>query len=776
MTASQQTQATLCALLIVVAVVACSERTQDVETELTQAEPTAAGSSSRSERDAMYDRYQEFPSYVEGGSIEHHWMDDGSSFWYAENAPANTVIYKLDPQANMKTPLFDTGRIRQALIPLMTEEPPYQGLPFDDFSFLGPGESTVEFTIAGRAFILELDTYAIRPGPDVLEVNQDRVEPRTFSGPRGFGDQLEQPSPDGRWLAGVEDHDLRLRSTNGTGELRLTLDGIEDYEWGHDLWNQWIAWSPDSQKLISARVDLREYPKIPIVDYLGPREKIDWTHEFNPLAGQSIPQTELFIFDVSSRRSIPVDTGDGPHYFLHSGPGWSLDTSEQLFLKMSRDYKKLELMAVNVETGTSRVVLTETQETFLVGFETQLLPRLFTSLGDGKEFVWMSERDGWRHLYLYRIDGTLVTRLTNGSFPVVEVIAVDDEDGWVYFTAHGDQQRPYDTHLYRVRMDGTDFSQLTEAAGQHEIQFAPSRRFFIDTHSSVSRPPVVELRRADGSLLQVLAKADTSGLAQLQWRAPEEFVVKAADGKTDLWGVLFKPYDFDPGKKYPVIDVIYGASNSSVVPKSFTDYPAYYGQAPALAQLGFITFIVDARGTPERSKAFQDVVYGNFGRYEIPDHVATLTQLGDARPYMDLSRVGIMGQSMGGYFTTRALFLAPDVYHVGVASAPALSVERETDLGSPESNEAAYRYASNLEFVDGLEGKLLLIHGTSDPEAHFQNTMKLADALIRAGKPYDFLVMPGQAHSLWRGEHAAYWREAIRNYFEEHLRPAERMD
>ena len=203
----------------------------------------------------------------------------------------------------------------------------------------------------------------------------------------------EQPSPDGRWFAGVEDHNLRLRSTRDGGEVQLTFDGIEDYEWGHDIWNQWIAWSPDSQKLFAAKIDLREYPKIPIVNYLGPRVTIDWTHEYNPLAGQSIPQTELFIFDVSSKRSIRVDTGDGLHYFLGPQPGWRPGGSELLFLKMSRDYKKLELMAANAETGASRVVVTETQKTFLIGVETQLLPRLFTWLGDGERFVWISERE-----------------------------------------------------------------------------------------------------------------------------------------------------------------------------------------------------------------------------------------------------------------------------------------------------------------------------------------------------------------------------------------------
>jgi dipeptidyl aminopeptidase/acylaminoacyl peptidase len=354
---------------------------------------------------------------------------------------------------------------------------------------------------------------------------------------------------------------------------------------------------------------------------------------------------------------------------------------------------------------------------------------------------------------------------------------VDEKLGWVYFTAHGDQQRPYDTHLYRVNLDGKKFTRLTEGTGQHRIiQFAPSREFFLDTHSSIERPPAVDLRRADGTLLQTLSRANIDALKEeLKWNPPEEFVVKAADGKTDLYGNLYKPYDFDPNKKYPVIEVNY--ARGTVVSHNFIR-DSRGVQAQALAQLGFVTFVVDGRGTPKRGKEFQDVVYGNLGRHEIPDHVATLRQLAEERPYMDLSRVGIYGYSAGGYFTTRAMLLAPDVYHVGIAGAPPVDAYgwahlNERLMGLPEKNKQGYEYASNLRLAGNLKGKLLIIHPTSDVNIPFSQTMKMVEALIRAGKPYDLLVFPEQNHSpaQWSETTRRYMQDAIRRYFQEYLKP-----
>ena len=723
----------------------------------------------QSEREAMYYRYLEFPSYVKGGTIQPHWMADGSSFWYAEGAPANTVIWKVDPRANTKTPLFDTARLRQALTPLLGHEPPYQGLPFEKFTFVDTDEKAVKFTVEDKEFILQLDTYTITRAPALSEEERSRLVPQ----------RREVLSPDRRWFAGVKEHNIYLRSTT---------DGIEDYKWGRYPWRPWASWSPDSFKLAVKKVDYRKVPKTPMVHWLSPALQVDG--DPFPRAGGLLPQTELFVVDILSKRQVRVDIGEEPDQYIYM-LGWRPDGSELLFTRMNRLRKKLDLMAANPTSGATRIILSETQETF-IPWVNRFRPAGLPLLEDGKRFIWMSERDGWYHLYLYNLDGTLLRRLTEGAFPVLRGVAVDEERGWVYFIAHGDQRRPYDTHLYRVNLEGNGFQRLTETPGQHAlanyrvtqqlpegIQFSPSKEFFLDTHSSTSRPPVVELRRADGTLLQTLSRANIDGLKEeLKWTPPEEFVVKAADGKTDLYGLLFKPYDFDPNKKYPVIEYIYAGPQVDLWPYTFT-IDGQLGMAklaPALAQLGFIVFGLDARGTPHRGKEFQDVVYGNLGRYEIPDHVAALQQLAEKRPYMDLSRVGIYGYSWGGYFTLRALLLAPDVYHVGVAGAPVADGSKagsvEVLMGLPQKNKEAYEYASSLRLARNLKGKLLLIIGTSDRNTPFSETMKMVEALIRAGKPYDLLVFPEKNHFNARvGTSGRYMQEAIRRYFQEHLKP-----
>ena len=724
----------------------------------------------QSEREAMYYRYLEFASYVKGGSIEPHWMADGARFWYTEGDSASTAIWRVDPKVNIKTPFFDTARLREALTEVLGYNPAGVGVPFDTFTFLD-GEQAVTFAVADKQFILELDTYTVKPAPIGAEPEETRFAPRPVPHPFiGFSEML---SPDRSRFVTLNDHNVWLRSTVDESLVQLTTDGTQDYEWGHDIWNQWTQWSPDSTRLAVAKIDLREYPRIPILHYLGSNPAFEWAHEYNPNPfAEGYPQTEVFILDTLSKQPVRVDTGAQPHYFLYPAPGWRSDGRELLFQKMSLDSKTLEVLAASPETGSTRVVLTETQEKYL---SSRPPGALFYSLLDGERFIWISERNGWRHLYLYNIDGTLIRQLTQGDFPVLEVVDIDATRNWVYFTAHGDPQRPYDTHLYRVNLSGEEFQQLTVSPGQHAIQFAPSKDFFLDTHSSVVRPPAVELRKADGTLLETLSRADIASLiADLKWTPPEEFVVKAADGQTDLYGVLYKPHDLDPDRKYPVIEVIYGGPQTSVFPGSFTRSNSLAIAAidpRALAQLGFVTFYMDARGTPGRGKQFQDIVYGNEGRYEIPDHVAGLRQLAETRPYMDLSRVGLTGISRGGYMTIRGLLLAPDVYHVGVASAPGEGLRFKAYMGSPVENEEGYSYASNVPLAASLQGKLLIIQGTRDMSAPFWDTMKVVDAFVRADKRFDLVVLPEQPHALFRGTEAGYWRDAIRRYFQEHLKP-----
>ncbi len=732
----------------------------------------------QSEREAMFLRYEEWAEWawlhLEGDSIQPHWMADGSRFWYAEGGPANTVIWRVDPRANTKTPLFDTARLRVALTPLLGHEPPDQGLPFDKFTFMDD-EKSVKFTVEGQEFILELDTYKInRVRLPLSEAEKGRWVPRIARKAYWAGSErniMEVLSPDRRWFAGLKDHNLWLRSTYDSRGVQITTDGIQDHEWHVDG----AQWSPGSSKLALQKVDNRQVHSIPIVHWLGPTEEVTWVKQAKPSG--PFPQTELFIVDILSKRQVRIDTGeelDQQFTFL----GWRPDGSELLFLRVDREYKNVDLMAANPATGATRVILSETQKTFVKGYDIGHHSdpyEPFVSLEDGSRFIWMSERDGWKHLYLYDLDGNLIRRLTEGTFPVLRVIAVDEKAGWVYFTAHA-EERLYDTHLYRVNMEGKEFTRVTEATGQHAIQFAPSKQFFLDTHSSTDRPPVVELRRADGTLLQTLWKANIDALkAELKWKPPEEFVVKAADGKTDLYGVLYKPHDFDPNKKYPVIDNISGRPHSVYVPRAFIQNWWGFPEPQALAQLGFIVFVVDGRGTAERGKEFQDVVYGNIGRYEIPDHVAALKQLAGKRPYMDLSRVGVYGLSWRGYTTIRAMLQAPDVYHVGIAmNADGERYDHSYGevayMGLPQKNKAAYEYASNIRLAGNLKGKLLLIQSTGDMHGTFGWTMKLVEAFIRAGKPYDLIVLPEQGHR-FTGKSAAYAQEAIRRYFQEHLKP-----
>ena len=739
-----------------------------------------AQQSQQPERDAMYRRYFEFPSYVRGGAINAHWMADGSSFWYAEGGPANTVIWKVDSEANTKAHLFDTARVRRALTGELGHEPPYQGLPFTDFSFLD-GEKAVQFTVDDKQFVLQLATYTITRVPAVSEEEKSRLTPRVERH-YGFDVEMEVLSPDGRWFAGVKDHNLWLRSTYDGRSVQLTTDGVVDYAWGDWWWEKQVEWSADSFKLAVKKRDLRQVPRIPLVHYLNPAEEVEWV-PYPWKAGAPTEQVELFIIDILSKRQVRVEIGEESDQRLFM-LAWQRDGSELLFVRTDRYGRRMDVMAGNPATGNTRTILTETNEESFDSWQRQR----FSLLEDGSGFLWLSPRSGWKHLYLYGLDGKLIRPLTGGEFPVVRVVGVDEKAGWVYFIAHGDRRRVYDTHLYRVNLKGKDVTQLTQATGQHATMFgailegirlAPSKQFFLDTHSATARPPTVELRRADGTLLQTLSTADAEGLKELKWTPPEEFVVKAADGKTDLYGVLYKPYDFDPAKKYPVIEFIYGGT--SIVPRTFTGRGLREDKeiwSQAMAQLGFITFIVDGRGPfigGTRGTEFERVTYGSWGRHEIPDHVAALKQLAENRPYMDLSRVGIFGLSMGGYYVVRALLQAPDVYHVGVAVAPVIEISEHGNyvwLGPPERNKEAYEYASNLRLVGNLKGKLLLVHGTSDTAVPVAQTMRMVDALNRAGKPYDLIVLPEWGH--WENDTRvleSYRLDAYRRYFQEHLKP-----
>ncbi len=734
----------------------------------------AAQEKAQEPADRIFARYALFNLFlVQNGTIQANWLADGKAFWYAENTPAGRIFYKVDTRARAKTSVFDTAKLRRALARHLGHEPRDPGVPFRQFAW-NEKDQSVRFRLEEQELVCRLDSYAVSPVPRALLEDEKSKAPQFVE--KGYWgedpDILEAPSPDGRRLLGTEGFNLYLRSSRDEKREFATSDGTAEVPWSVLS----ASWSPDGSRAVVQKRDTRGLDRYPVVHWLKEPEEVEWLPYTK--TGRPLEKVELYFFDPTGPKTLRIqETGAADFYYRIVG--WRPDGTEFIFSRTNRAWNKLDLLAADPRTGATRLVLSEKSRSFLSWDHSSIKPYF---IEHGKKFLWRSERDGWFHIYLYDIQGNLIRQLTEGAFPVLRVEDVDEPRGWVYFAAQA-ETRPYDAHLYRVNLEGRGFERLTEDPGSHTIQMAPSREHFLDTHSTVSRPPVTELRRADGTLLETICRADVRELEKIGWTPPEEFVVKADDKTTDLYGVLYKPHDFDPQKKYPVIDHIYGGPARTNVPRSFTE-----GSWPrALAQAGFLVFVVDNRGTPGRGKAFHDVAFRNFGRFEVLDHVAALKQLAAARPYMDTNRVGIFGGSWGGYFTLRAMLTAPEIYRAGVSYFPVADLVDhipviERTMGLPGDDPKGYEQASNLRLAEKLQGDLLLIGGTSDINAPLTAVMKMADALIKAGKQFRMLVMPEQTHgplsmgynvskdgTITLRESAGFLYEAARKHFRDAL-------
>jgi dipeptidyl aminopeptidase/acylaminoacyl peptidase len=714
---------------------------------------------------SMYYRYFQIPQYVAGGIVEPRWLGDGS-FWYARRGMESIDYRHCDPKAGSVETLTTKAEITAALETRL-------GRPLS----AGTALEVTDFDPASRSLGVRSGDNSYRFDLRSASVREEVTEPETLHAlePRvlreaelGYMEPVREiPSPDKSVLATVVDNQLALRTKEGEPPRLLTDDGITDFAYSLEA----AHWSPDGQRIAVKKIDERGAPEIPIVDWLSRRESVSFKKRWR--AGDPLPKPQIWVVAVPSGFKTRIDTGTDAEHYLEI-VGWRGDGSEVLFTRTERDFHTLKLMAGNPLTGESRVLLTEYSETFVYGWQV-IYPNWIrdkgnlTWLSDGRRFLWMSERDGWNHLYLYDVEAGLIGQLTRGQFPVETVVNVDEKRSVVYFMARGDETRPYGTYFHRVGLDGKGQRRLTNAPGDHQIALSPTHEFFVDVHSSAEQPPRSALHSMDGTIAMPLEAASQERLENaMNWSPPEVFTVKAADGETDIYGVLYKPWNFDPSRTYPVVDWIYAGPISTAMEylRGYWDFPVGHG----FAQLGFVFLQVDGRGTTGRGKSFNDLVYGQFGRIEIPDHVAALRQVAEARPYMDMNRVGILGASWGGYFAIRGMLFAPSVYHVASAHAPVESGYTmgraiEAYLGLPWENREAYDFSSIAAFVDRLEGRLMLIHGTSDDDAAFGDTMKIAAALRRAGKPYDMRIMPGLGHLVEGSE----MRVSLR-YLQEHLR------
>jgi dipeptidyl-peptidase-4 len=576
-------------------------------------------------------------------------------------------------------------------------------------------------------------------------------------------------SPDGRWEVYARDHNLYLLD-KGTGEEHsLTKDGQPGYGYGSASFEEattrlgdraqapLVLFSPDSRKLVSYRLDRRRVGQFHVVQSVSGARSILHSYHMAIPGDQEIAQAELVLFDVQSGERRRLEAPHLPVQFrppLDDGARyrkvWWNETGTRLyFVAEERGYKAVRLHVADVDTGQVRQLFEERADTYIN------LDLIVSVVGDGSEIIWSSERDGWNHLYLFDGDtGELKNRVTAGKWVVRTVTNVDCRGRWIYFIGSGREpgRDPYLRHLYRVRFDGSGLELLTPEDADHTVVFSPTGRYFTDTYSKANTAPVSVLRSAGGSLVRRLETTDVESILATGWRFPEPFHAKADDGVTDIYGLILRPSNFDPHRRYPVIDDVYPGPQHTKVFKSFSVTPLSALWAQSTAELGFIVVLIDGRGTPHRSRAFREASYGNMGDAGgLEDHIAVMRQLAARYPYMDLDRVGVYGHSGGGYATARALLKYPEFFKVGVAAAGNHDQRTysagwaERWQGYPPSMES-YRLQANATLAENLKGKLLLVHGDMDDNVHVTNALQLADALIAANKDFDLLILPNRDH------------------------------
>jgi dipeptidyl-peptidase-4 len=612
------------------------------------------------------------------------------------------------------------------------------------------GETLLAFMAAEEAGDAIIDEETIREAAD----RRQQSEPRST--------RSRAQSPDGKWSASIKDYNLYVRNLETDEETALTEDGKEE-----DAYSDQFYWSPDSTKLLVLRTLKGDDRKVYLIESSPDDQLQPKLHNYSYLKpGDRIPIDKPHLFHISDKRHIPIPDELFPNPWSISEIRWSPDSSRFTFLYNQRGHQVLRIISVDAETGQPRPIIDEQSETFIDYAGKQYSHYL----DDTNEIIWMSERDGWNHLYLYDAEtGNVKNQITKGPWVVRQVESVDEEKRQIWFQAGGirPEQDPYYEHFSRINFDGTGLVVLTRSNGTHDITFSPDRRFFLDRWSRVDQPPVTELRSTeDGNLIFELERADWSLLLATGWQPPERFVAKGRDGKTDIYGIIIRPSNFDPGNKYPVIEKIYAGPQGAFVPKSF----GLQTRERQIAELGFIIVQIDGMGTSYRSKAFHNVCWKNLGDSGFPDRIPWMKAAAAKYPYMDLARVGIYGGSAGGQSALRALLAYGEFYKVGVADCGCHDNRmdkiwwNELWMGWPIGPH--YEEQSNVTQAHKLQGKLLLTVAELDRNVDPASTMQVVNALIKADKDFDMLIVPGGGHGVGETPYASRRRM---DFFVRHL-------
>jgi dipeptidyl aminopeptidase/acylaminoacyl peptidase len=687
--------------------------------------------------------------------ISPQWSNDNTHFWYRNDlAKGAREFVWVDLRKEVRRLAFDHDRLAMALLDAGIKGVKASRLPVDQLRFDLSGDLAF-FRSKGLIFQWNGKTRKLK------KIEAEAVPKTTYSTKKPTATQPElkryrpsrNVSPDGKWKAFVKDHNVFVSSIKGEEEIQLSKDGKPDNSY------QGPFWASNSNNLLSFRVQPGKVGEVHLVESSpkgGGRAKLHKRRYALP--GDKFSAHELNWFDLDAK----INRGqDNKRHHLKPKVGlidfgwpnlrWTLDGRYARYRKVDRGHQRFRVIEVDAFTGETRNVIDEKSDTFIwTEHAKDLGVPLVNWLTKTNEIIYVSEKDGWRHLYLIDVaSGEIKNPITKGELVVRYVDRIDEDKRQIWFRGSGlnSGQDPYLIHYYRVNFDGSDFTAMTEGNGYHKIQYSPDRKFIIDTYSRIDMAPVHELRRvSDGKLVCELEKADTSEPEAEGWKPPEVFSAKGRDGKTDVWGIVCRPRDFDPNKKYPILEEMYAGPHDSYVPKQFSAGRRY----SSWTDMGFVVVKMDGMGTANRSKAFHDVCWHNLKDAGFPDRILWHKAYAEKNPWYDVTRVGIYGGSAGGQSSTGALLFYPEFYKVAVSSCGCHDNRmdkaswNEQWMGYPVGPH--YAESSNIDNAHRLKGKLLLIVGELDKNVPPESTYRLVDALIKANKDFDFIMIPGAGH------------------------------
>jgi dipeptidyl-peptidase-4 len=691
--------------------------------------------------------------------IQPNWFNDSTGLWYKNHSTDAVKYLQVMFPDGEKAELFDHQKLAEILSDSLDKKIRADSLPISGIEYLNKQE--LKITAAGREYILNLGDYSLKI-PETTEKENE----------------LETLSPDKKWIAYAQDYNLYIKSTETNEIKQLSFRGDKHYEYAS--WYGWgdimegengdrpeqfaVSWSKDSKWIHTSICDLRSAQKMYLLDWSRDslyRPRLLSYYRGSPGDTAMVYMHPVF-FNIETGDELKPDLPRVTH-INQIDVTW-FDTPGKVYLEyQSRGYQDIELYEYDLETDQLTSIYQETSPTNIDNF-TYLLAEKSGLL------FFLSEKSGWRQLYSLDLETKKEKALTAGEYYINGIDKISEEEKKLYIRVSGKDPSlvPYLEDLYSLSFNGGDMRLLTPEKRHHRISISPDGKYFIDNNSTVNLKTITVLRTMEnGEILSEIGKADISGLGE--WTTPEVFTATARDGTTTIYGAIWKPGNFDPGKKYPVIDNSYTGPHTAVFPREFRS--GLYSSNTSLAELGFIVIVVDGLGSSGRSKKFHDYSYKNLGG-NLEDHVGAIRQLADRYSWIDTTRVGIFGHSAGGYDAAHALLAYPDFYKVAVASSADHDHRMEKAwwpemyMGWPV--DSAYHLQSNITMAGNLKGKLLITHGGIDENVNPSATFKLADALIRNDKQFDMLILPSQHHG-YRGDFQKYFTKMRWNYFVEHL-------